>query len=717
MAALALIAMARGQAVLERRDFVTPEDVKAVAVPGAGAPDQPPARAVGPEGHLRRRRGRPAAVRRGAPLSTLPLTFTATPRPRRLAMVAGLAVAFAVATAHGELLVVAVVPLVLLALSPRSSAPESIEVTTALGSAPVRRGRRGHPRGAGRSRTEPTGWTPTRSCRRGRRRATPASTSRTVSGCCAGHWSPSRWGRHRVGPVRLVVHAGGGSYVARLQVDVGDLVVYPAAAALARAVAPHELAAPLGEHTSRAVGSGVEFAGVRPYAHGDRQRDVDWRTSARHGDLFVRQYAAERAFDLVLVLDTAVDAGEPGRSSLDLTVRAATGLAQTYLRSHDRVGLVTFGGPLRWLAPAAGPRQLFQVCEAVLAIRPDEGERDAGPVHYGLGHLPRGMLPHRAFVALLTPLLDEGPLEAVRLMRERGFAPLVVDVLNAEPQVRPAVPLGPSRPPDVADAARRPQGRAGGPWVSRCSTGTATPSSPAGCCTPCGRPDRGAGHGSERRVAGRPRLARAGSSRPRRPWSSWAPRVAVVAAVPDLDRYVVVLAALTVVAAVAAAVLPWRMTGTVTVLAATLTVLLRRHPRHLRRPAGPGGDGRRPPDAARGRPRRPRGPQQPEPARRVRRRCGRRRPARSPRSWRSGQVRSSPSRRRRTSYPRCRWSSPAWQPRWSPSSSRREPTAASAVWRDRYLMAHPGRGCDDRLPRRTGDARHSRPAGEREEDP
>jgi len=30
---LALVALARGQAVLERRDFVTPEDVKAVAVP------------------------------------------------------------------------------------------------------------------------------------------------------------------------------------------------------------------------------------------------------------------------------------------------------------------------------------------------------------------------------------------------------------------------------------------------------------------------------------------------------------------------------------------------------------------------------------------------------------------------------------------------------------------------------------------------------------
>jgi hypothetical protein len=50
--------------------------------------------------------------------------------------------------------------------------------------------------------------------------------------------------------------------------------------------------------------------------------------------------------------------------------------------------------------------------------------------------------------------------------------------------------------------------------------------------------------------------------------------IAVVAVLPDLDRYVVVLAVLTVVAAIAAAVLPWRLAGTVTVLTATLTVLL-----------------------------------------------------------------------------------------------------------------------------------------------
>jgi uncharacterized protein (DUF58 family) len=362
------------------------------------------------------------------------LEFSPTPRLRRLALMAGLAVAFAVATAHGELLVLAAVPLVLLVAAPRSAGAGTIEVSTELSAARCVEGDEVEvvvavrAEGAHRIEADPV-WPPWTEARfEGRHQDGPTTTAR---------WTlvPARWGRHQVGPIRLRVLAGGGCYAARAVVEVGEIVVYPAAAALARAVAPHELAAPLGEHASRAVGSGVEFAGVRPYAHGDRQRDVDWRVSARHGDLYVRQYAAERAFDLVLMLDTAVDAGEPGRSSLDLTVRAATGLAQTYLHAHDRVGLVTFGGPLHWLAPATGPRQLYRVCEAVMSIRPDQADLDAAVPEHRLGRLPRGMLPHRAFVALLTPLLDDGPLAAVRMMRDRGFSPLVVDVLNASPEV------------------------------------------------------------------------------------------------------------------------------------------------------------------------------------------------------------------------------------------------------------------------------------------
>jgi uncharacterized protein (DUF58 family) len=382
-----------------------------------------------------------ADVGRSDRTQAVELVFSPTTRLRRLALVAGLAVLGAVVTAHGELLVLAAAPLVLLAAASRSRLPRHATVTTRLG--PVRCVEDDElvlevdVQVAGADRVDAEV-------------ALPAHTIATYEGSTpapgrdarTARWllRPGRWGRHRVGPVRLRVLAGGGCYSARLAVDVAEVVVYPAAAALARAVAPAELAAPLGEHPSRAVGSGVEFAGIRPYAPGDRRRDVDWRSSARHGGLFVRQYAAERAFDLVLVLDTTTDAGPPGRSSLDLTVRAATGLAQTYLRAHDRVGLVTFGGPLRWLEPATGPYQLFRVCEAVMAVRPDEEELAAGSVGYGLDNLPRRMLPSRAFVALVTPLLDDRPLSAVRLLRERGFSPLVIDVLTDQPVVRRGSP-------------------------------------------------------------------------------------------------------------------------------------------------------------------------------------------------------------------------------------------------------------------------------------
>ena len=60
---LALVALARGQAVLERRDYVTPEDVKAVAVPALAHRISPAPRALGTPGHLRRRRRRTCSTR------------------------------------------------------------------------------------------------------------------------------------------------------------------------------------------------------------------------------------------------------------------------------------------------------------------------------------------------------------------------------------------------------------------------------------------------------------------------------------------------------------------------------------------------------------------------------------------------------------------------------------------------------------------------------
>ena len=78
-------------------------------------------------------------------------------------------------------------------------------------------------------------------------------------------------------------------------------------------------------------------------------RRINWRASARRGELWVNEPHAERNTDVIIFLDSFTEARDGDESTLDLTVAAAGSLAAHYLQQKDRVGLVSFGGVLNWL--------------------------------------------------------------------------------------------------------------------------------------------------------------------------------------------------------------------------------------------------------------------------------------------------------------------------------------------------------------------------------
>ena len=86
---------------------------------------------------------------------------------------------------------------------------------------------------------------------------------------------------------------------------------------------------------------------------GDRPRSVNWRATARRGDLMVNQRHPERATDVILFLDSFLDVRGPTGSTLDQAVGAAASLAAAYLRQRDRVGLVASAGSCSGSSPAA----------------------------------------------------------------------------------------------------------------------------------------------------------------------------------------------------------------------------------------------------------------------------------------------------------------------------------------------------------------------------
>lgn len=240
--------------------------------------------------------------------------------------------------------------------------------------------------------------------------------------------SPQRWGRWTIGPVRLDLVAGGRTRHSPLAVDAAELIVFPRPVRTQVAVLPTTLPRRLGDHPTRAPGAGVEFAGIRPYVFGDRLRRVNWPVSTRRGQWYVNELADERSVDLVVLIDTLADVGEPPHSSLDRSVRGAVGLAQGYLDRQDRVGLVAVGGRMRWLRPDVGQRQTYRIIEAVLEVRHDSSYLDPD-----LDRVPRTALPPGAIAVVFSPLLDLRVVEMVRDLRQRGFPLVVVDVLASEP--------------------------------------------------------------------------------------------------------------------------------------------------------------------------------------------------------------------------------------------------------------------------------------------
>jgi uncharacterized protein (DUF58 family) len=251
---------------------------------------------------------------------------------------------------------------------------------------------------------------------------------------------PGRWGRYPPGAV--LARAGLGAAEVLIRTEPDPLEVFPRPARMRPRLVPAELLRRIGEHTGRAVGAGTEFAGLRPYQPGDQLRDVNRAVSIRRGQLHVNQRAAERAADLVIMIDAFGPAeGAVADRTLDLAVHGAATLAAAYLRVSDRAGVVVLGGALRWLGPAHGDRQFYRIAELLLQARYDSW------VTPDLDRIPRTALPPGTLAVVFSPLLDPRGLAALTDLRRRGFPLIVVDTLRDEP---PAV----ARPADAGLALR-----------------------------------------------------------------------------------------------------------------------------------------------------------------------------------------------------------------------------------------------------------------------
>jgi uncharacterized protein (DUF58 family) len=236
----------------------------------------------------------------------------------------------------------------------------------------------------------------------------------------------ARWGRHRIGEVWLRLRLPFGLLTWTGRVGGGPVVrVLPNAERLNRILHPRDSRAIWGQHPSRRLGDGHEFAELHPYTPGDRLRDLNWAATARTRRPVVNRHHPELAGQVVVALDAFDDGSAGSTEALSRAARAAWALVSVHLRANDRVGLVGLGSSMRWLPPAGGRQARYRLLDALLQVGGDAADRLAKARRYP-------PVPASALVIVLTPLHTRDVLEAVAAWRTRGRSVVVMVVDGVE---------------------------------------------------------------------------------------------------------------------------------------------------------------------------------------------------------------------------------------------------------------------------------------------
>ncbi|MEV6525121.1 DUF58 domain-containing protein [Longispora sp. NPDC051575] len=151
----------------------------------------------------------------------------------------------------------------------------------------------------------------------------------------------SRRGVVDVGPLRIVrTDPLGLAEVARSYGATGRVWVHPVAHPI-RAV-PAGIARSLDGRVDKVPHGHVTFDNLREYVVGDDLRSVHWRTSARVGELMVREHTDTSLPVMVVVLDDRADAHTP--ESFEEACEAAASIVIAALREGLHVRLRTVSG-------------------------------------------------------------------------------------------------------------------------------------------------------------------------------------------------------------------------------------------------------------------------------------------------------------------------------------------------------------------------------------
>ena len=254
-----------------------------------------------------------------------------------------------------------------------------------------------------------------------------------------------RRGGFKLGPTRLTSGDPFGLFrTERVFPAESSLVVLPMIYEISSFVLPPGLL-PGGQVIRRkALDMTPHASGVRDYVPGDPMKRIHWPSTARRGQLIVKEFEQDPQAEVWLFLDAqnnvhaekshvnpgySADDWLFGRrpkfelppSTLEYSASIAASLAHYYIGQRRAVGLVTVGRQFRVIPAERSERQEGKILETLAFIEAESELSIAGLVAAQAGQLPPG-----SSAILITPTVFPELLAAVDDLQRRNLRPVVV---------------------------------------------------------------------------------------------------------------------------------------------------------------------------------------------------------------------------------------------------------------------------------------------------
>jgi uncharacterized protein (DUF58 family) len=168
---------------------------------------------------------------------------------------------------------------------------------------------------------------------------------------------PTRRGEYEFGYIRVYVMSSLGLIRRRYNFSRSEtLAVYPSFLQMRK----YELMAisnnlsEIGIKKIRRLGHSLEFEQVKDYVQGDDYRIINWKATARQGNLMTNSYTDEKSQHVYCVIDKSRVMKMPfeGLSLLDYAINASLVLSNIALLKEDKAGLITVAEKIGAVIPA-----------------------------------------------------------------------------------------------------------------------------------------------------------------------------------------------------------------------------------------------------------------------------------------------------------------------------------------------------------------------------